>query len=115
MASSVAKGCGMAVAGVAVILVVGVALVGPGLMRRGKQLYAPVTRLRSAGEQLDQLGKQYPWSEPAEPSASADQLDRFLAVRGELATLYRSGKGMPQHRENPSFDEVQKALDEVGS
>jgi hypothetical protein len=104
-----ARGC-LIVIGV-VLAVVGtvVALFGPGALRRARSMYAPISRMKAEQTEFEAWVRQKGWSEPAAPALSAEKLDAFLALRGDLRRL--EGKGDELRRRGPARGERARLRD----
>ena len=91
-----ARGCliGLAVALVLATTVAGV--IGPGLVRRASEIYAPLRRMRDDRQAFESWSKEQGWHEPAQPTLDGAQLDRFLGLRKELLQLEEKA---PRRRE----------------
>ncbi|HSD27673.1 MAG TPA: hypothetical protein VLL75_10255 [Vicinamibacteria bacterium] len=72
---------GLGCAGVAALASIGVALVAPTVVREARRVAAPIGRMQRSQERLDAMAKRAVWKRPAEDALSAEQLDRFFAVR----------------------------------
>jgi hypothetical protein len=110
-----ARGCLIAAAVALALVTTVVGVVGPGLFRTAREVYAPVQKMRSAQQDFEAWSKQQEWHEPATPSVSEGQLDRFLALRKELQHLEedaprpRRERGEPR----PRFQDMPKIVSGV--
>jgi hypothetical protein len=68
---------------------VGLVLVAPGLVGEAARLAGPIRRLNRSQAALDEMAEKAAWKPPAKDPLSADQLDRFFAVRGRVAEARR--------------------------
>jgi hypothetical protein len=82
-----ARGCLIAAAVVLVLATATAGVFGPGLVRRAREIYAPISRMKSAQQDFEAWSKKQAWHEPAVPSLNESQLDRFLALRKDLQRL----------------------------
>lgn len=112
MAGARTRGCLLGAAVVLVLLTTTAAVLGPGLVRRFRDISAPILTMRSAQQDFEVWSKQQAWHEPPEPALSAAQLDRFLALRQDLRRLEedaprpRRGPGDPR----PRFEDMPKIM-----
>ena len=110
-----ARGCLIAAAVALALVTTVVGVVGPGLFRTAREIYAPVQKMRSAQQEFEAWSKQQDWHEPATPGLSEGQLDRFLALRKELQHLDedaprpRRERGQPR----PRFEDMPKIVSGV--
>lgn len=83
------KGC--LVAGLAAAAVLGIValLVAPVAVREGRKVVEPIRKMEQAGKRLERLTEEKAWTAPAREAVTADQLQRFLAVRRSLDEIYR--------------------------
>jgi hypothetical protein len=95
-----ARGCLIAIGVVLAVLGAVVALFGPGALRRARSMYAPISRMKAEQTEFEAWVRQKRWSEPAAPALSAEKLDAFLALRGDLRRL--EGKGDELRRRGPA-------------
>jgi hypothetical protein len=103
-----ARGCLIGAAVVLVLATTVAGVLGPGLLRRARAVYAPISKMRTAQQDFEAWSKTQNWQEPAEPALSAAQLDRFLALRKELQELEADAPRPRQAPGNrrPSLDEM---------
>lgn len=81
---------GLGCAGVAALASVGVALVAPTVMREARRVAAPVGRMQRSQERLDSMARKAAWKRPEKDALSAEQLDRFFAVRKRVDAARRT-------------------------
>ena len=81
---------GLGCAGVAALASIGVALVGPTVVREARRVAAPIGRMQRSQERLDAMAKKAAWKRPAADALSAEQLDRFFAVRRRVDAVRRT-------------------------
>ncbi len=109
---STAKGCVLGAAVVLVLATTTAAVLLPGLVRRFRDISAPIEKMRSAQQDFAAWSKEQAWHEPSVPTVSALELDRFLSLRKELQQLDedaprpRRGPGEPP----PRFEDVPKIV-----
>lgn len=72
---------GLGCAGVAALASIGVALVAPTLVREARRVAGPIGRMQSSQERLDSMVEKAAWKRPEKDTLTAEQLDRFFAVR----------------------------------
>jgi hypothetical protein len=80
---------GIGCAGVAALASVGVVLVAPTVMREARRVAAPISRMQRSQEALDSMAKKAAWKRPEKDALSAEQLDRFFAVRKRVDAVRR--------------------------
>jgi hypothetical protein len=68
----------------AVVIMLGPRIVGPGL-----RIMRPISRMKQSQTQLEQMEAQSNWKRPAAEILTAEQLDRFFAVRQRIDTTRR--------------------------
>jgi hypothetical protein len=78
------RGCAIGIAMVLALLGGALALVGPGLWRDARRLYAPISRIKTQQDAFESWVRQRRWRRPETPSVTPAQLEAFLAVRKEL-------------------------------
>ena len=81
---------GLGCAGVAALASIGVALVMPTLIREARRVAAPIGRMQRSQEALDAMAKKAAWKRPEKDVLSAEQLDRFFAVRKRVDAVRRT-------------------------
>src|SRR5512147_2851052 len=81
---------GVGCAGAAALASIGVALVAPTALREARRVAAPVGRMQRSQERLDAMAKKAAWKRPAGDALSAQQLDRFFAVRKRIDNARRT-------------------------
>ena len=92
-------------------------ILGPGLVRQAREVYAPISKIKESQQSFEEWSKKQAWQEPAEPTLTRDQLDRFLALRKDLQQLEetaprpRREPGDPQ----PAFKDVPKVMGGVSA
>ena len=84
--TKVGLGCGA----VAAVAAVGLALLAPAVVREGRRVARPIGRMQSSQAALDSMVEKNPWPRPEKDSLSAEQLDRFFAVRRRVDAARRS-------------------------
>jgi len=72
----------------------GVALVAPTLLREARRVAAPIGRMKTRQKALEDMDARSGWKPPPAEALSADQLDRFFAVRARIDEVRR--KAEPQ-------------------
>jgi len=81
---------GLGCAGVAALASIGVALVMPTLIREGRRVAAPIGRMQRSQTALDAMAEKAAWKRPEKDALSAEQLDRFFAVRKRVDAARRT-------------------------
>jgi hypothetical protein len=94
-----ARGCLIGAAVVLAVLGAVAAVLGPGLLRRARGVYAPISRMKGEQRDFEAWTRQRSWREPATPELGPDKLESFLALRRELRVL--DGKAMGMGRRGP--------------
>jgi len=84
--AKVGLGCGAVVA----LASVGVVLVAPSLVREAARFAGPIQRMKRSQTALDAMAQKAAWKRPAKDELSADQLDRFFAVRKRVDAARRT-------------------------
>lgn len=84
--AKVGLGCGTLVG----LASVGAVLVAPSLLREAARVARPIQRLKHSQIALDELAEKAAWKRPAKDALSADQLDRFFAVRRRVDAARRA-------------------------
>jgi len=112
-----ARGCIIGAAAVLAVLAAVAAAVGPGLWRRARSAYAPISRMKDDQREFEAWTRQQRWQEPATPRVSPAELDAFLALRRELRGL--DDQGLALRRRRPAagrsrIDEVPAMMEGVG-
>ncbi len=81
----------LALAGIVLVGVAGagVALVAPTFLREAKRVAAPIGRMKTRQKALDDMEARSGWKPPAAEALTAEQLDRFLAVRARIDEIRR--------------------------
>jgi hypothetical protein len=112
-----ARGCLTAAAvGLAMVAAAG-AVVGPGLLRRARTIYAPISKMKGAQSDFEVWQRARPWQPPAAPALSAEKLDDFLALRKELREMDAAAQSIRQRApedRKPKLDEVPAIIDTMG-
>src|SRR3954468_8525509 len=111
-----ARGCLVAL-GVALAIGAAVAAVlGPGLLRRAREGYAPVSRMKGEQREFETWTRGQHWQEPASPTLDARTLESFLALRDELRRLDDKGASLRGQRPSrrPRLDEVPSIMEGGG-
>jgi hypothetical protein len=80
---------GIGCAGVVAVASVGVALLGPTLVREASQVVGPIQRMKRSQTALDDMVDKTDWKRPEKDSLSEEQLDRFFAVRERVEAARR--------------------------
>lgn len=83
--AKIGLGCG----GVAAVVSIGVVLVAPTLVREGLRVAGPIQRMKRSQTALDDMVAKSAWKRPEKDALSAEQLDRFFAVRRRVDTARR--------------------------
>jgi hypothetical protein len=82
---------------------------GPRLARTARDLYVPVSKMKSEQEDFEKWVREKAWKEPPTPELSAAKLDAFLRLRKVLLDLEARTEGFakdfPEGRK-PSLDEL---------
>lgn len=81
---------GLGCAGVAALASVGLALVAPTLLREARRVAVPIGRMQRSQDALEAMARKAAWKRPEKDVLSADQLDRFFAVRKRVDAARRS-------------------------
>ncbi|PYQ54242.1 MAG: hypothetical protein DMF78_06730 [Acidobacteria bacterium] len=112
-----ARGCLVAVAVVLALVGVVAAVFGPGALRRARQVYAPISRMKDEQRDFEAWVRQQNWHAPATPALSAEKLDAFLALRRELRGLDQraeSFRGPASERRRARFEDMPAIMEGVG-
>lgn len=80
---------GIGCAGVVAVASVGVALLGPTLVRAASQVVGPIQRMKRSQTALDDMVDKTDWKRPEQDSLSEGQLDCFFAVRERVEAARR--------------------------
>jgi hypothetical protein len=83
--SKVGFGC----AAVAAMASLGVVLVAPTLVPEIRRVAGPIQRMKRSQKALDALAEKAAWKRPEKDALSADELDRFFAVRRRVDAARR--------------------------
>lgn len=112
-----ARGCLIVLAVCLGLVVLGLALVGPTLVREGGRIYEPIAKMHGEQAQFEAWSREKAFKAPAAPSLSAEQLERFLDLRRRLAVVDEENplpvENMRQN-ETPKLSEIQGLLEGVG-
>jgi hypothetical protein len=81
---------GLGCAGVAAVLSIGVVLVAPTLVPQIGRVAGPIQRMKRSQTALDDLAEKAAWKRPEKDALSAEQLDRFFAVRQRVDAVRRN-------------------------
>jgi hypothetical protein len=81
---------GLGCAGVAAVLSVGVVLVAPTLVREGARFVQPMQRMKRSQTALEAMAEKAAWKRPEKDALTAEQLDRFFAVRRRVDEVRRT-------------------------
>ncbi|HXK11207.1 MAG TPA: hypothetical protein VMT70_16290 [Vicinamibacteria bacterium] len=82
----VGLGCGAVVA----LASVGVVLVAPSVVREAVRVAGPIQRMKRSQTALDDMVAKSAWKRPAKDVLTAEQLDRFFAVRKRIDGVRRT-------------------------
>jgi hypothetical protein len=86
------KGC-LAAAALLAVAGAGLAVFLPGLLREGARLAGPFSRMKRSETAFKALMEEDHWKKPEGVSVSAEQLERFLAVRQKIETALSDPQG----------------------
>jgi len=81
---------GLGCAGLAALGSIGVALVAPTVVREARRVAAPIGRMQRSQDALDAMSRKAAWKRPEKDALSAEQLDRFFAVRKRVDAVRRT-------------------------
>jgi hypothetical protein len=112
-----ARGCLLAVAVVLALVGVVAAVFGPGALRRAREVYAPISRMKDEQREFEAWVRERNWRAPATPAVSAEKLDAFLALRRELRGLDQraeSFRGPASERRRARLEDVPGIMQGVG-
>jgi hypothetical protein len=84
--AKVGLGCGAVVA----LASVGVVLVAPTLLPEAARVAGPIRRMKRSQAALDEMAEKAAWKRPPKDTLSAEQLDRFFAVRRRVDAARRT-------------------------
>jgi len=84
--AKVGIGCGA----VAALASVGLVLVLPSLVPEVRRVAGPIQRMKRSQTALDDLAEKAAWKRPEKDALSAEQLDRFFAVRQRVDAVRRN-------------------------
>ncbi len=90
----------VALVGIVVVGVAGagVALVAPTLVREARRVAAPIGRMKTRQKALEDMDARAGWKPPQAEVLTAEQLDRFFAVRARIDEVRRKAE--------PQFDRL---------
>jgi hypothetical protein len=111
------RGCLLAAAVVLAVTAAAAAVVGPGLLRRARDVYAPLSRMKGEQRDFEAWTHQRAWRDPPSPVLSADELERFLDLRRELRGLDQRATAMRRRGpegEPPRLEDVPTIVEGVG-
>jgi hypothetical protein len=80
---------GMGCAGVVAVASVGIALLAPTLVREAARVVGPIQKMKRSQTALDEMAEQAAWKRPDQDALSADELERFFAVRMRVDAVRR--------------------------
>jgi hypothetical protein len=80
---------GLGCAGVAALASIGVVLVAPTVVREARRVAGPIGRMKRSQAALDDMVDKAAWKRPEKDALSADELDRFFAVRKRVDAARR--------------------------
>ncbi len=80
---------GLGCAAVAALVSVGLALLLPSLVPEIRRVASPIQRMKHSQTALDDLADKAAWKRPEKDALSAEQLDRFFAVRKRVDAVRR--------------------------
>jgi len=92
-------------------------LIGPTLLREGGRIYRPIAQMRGAQKDFEAWSFEHAFKAPAEVSLTAEQIDRFLALRRRIDTIdAKNPLPMDGLKRNarPSLTQIEGVLDGVG-
>jgi hypothetical protein len=81
---------GLGCAAVAALVSVGLALLLPSLVPEIHRVAGPIQRMKKSQAALDDMVDKAAWKRPEKDALSAEQLDRFFAVRKRVDSVRRS-------------------------
>lgn len=86
---------GIGCAGIVAVASIGLALLAPSLVREAAQVVGPIQKMKRTQTALDDMVDEIGWKRPEADALSAEQLDRFFAVRERVETAHRdAGSGL---------------------
>jgi hypothetical protein len=80
---------GLGCAGAAAVVSIGVALVAPTVVREARRVAGPIGRMKRSQAALDDMADKAARKRPEKDALSAEQLDRFFAVRKRVDAARR--------------------------
>lgn len=111
------KGCLIAAAVSLGLVGLFLALVGPVLLREGGRIYRPIAKMQGAQKDFETWSREHAFKAPAEVSLSAEQLDRFLALRRRIDAIDEKNplpiEGLKRN-ERPSLSQIEGLLEGMG-
>lgn len=112
-----AKGCLIAVALGLGLMALLLALAGPTLVREGGRIYRPIAQMQGAQKDFESWSREHDFKAPAGVTLSAEQLDRFLALRRRLEAVDEKNP-LPvenmRRNERPNLSQIQGLLEGMG-
>jgi hypothetical protein len=81
---------GLGCAAVAALVSVGLALLLPSLVPEIRRVAGPIQRMKRSQTALDDMAEKAAWKRPEKDALSAEQLDRFFAVRKRVDAARRN-------------------------
>jgi hypothetical protein len=81
---------GLGCAAVAALLSIGVVLVAPTLVPEIRRVASPIQRMKRSEKALDAMAEKAAWSRPEKDALTAEQLDRFFAVRERVDAVRKN-------------------------
>jgi hypothetical protein len=111
------KGCLLVGAGSLAVMAATAAVLLPPLLRRTQGFWKPVAEMRAAGREFRTFEEQSQWKRPETPTLTAEQLDRFLALRRDLGTLHDESNGklerLTARNRRPGLSEMPEVMESV--
>jgi hypothetical protein len=112
-----AKGCLIAAALGLGLVGLALALVAPTLLREGGKIYRPIAQMRGAQKDFEAWSFEHAFKAPGEVSLTAEQIDRFLALRRRIDTIDEKNPlpmdGLKRNA-RPSLSQIEGVLEGVG-
>ena len=112
-----AKGCLVAAVVLLIIGAIGLALVGPGLLRAGERVYRPIARMKGAQTEFETWSDQHTFKVPEGVVIASEQLDRFLTLRRRLDSVNEKNPlpvGDLKRNQAPDLSQIEGLLQGVG-
>jgi hypothetical protein len=111
------KGCLLAAAGSLAVLAATAAVLLPPVLRRTQGFWRPMVEMRAAGREFRTFEESTHWRRPDSPTLTAEQLDRFLAVRRDLGTIHdETGakfERLTSRNRRPGLSEMPEVMESV--